>query len=81
MRDMLEQRFFFCFGYTYSQSFKIAMKLYLPFCPLACDVTKQIIKLLVILPLAIFYYLSITIADQNMSFHGQIRRVAGQVTI
>ena len=42
---------------------------------------KQTLNLLVILHLTIFYYLSINIADQNMSFYGQVGRVIGQISI
>ena len=50
-------------------------------CCLAGDAAKQTFKLLVILPPALFYYLSIIIADQNISFHGPIGRVIGQISI
>ena len=45
------------------------------------DDGKQTLKLLVILHLNFFYYLSINIADLDMSFHGQVGRVIGQVSI
>ena len=31
--------------------------------------------------LVLFYYSSITIADQNMSFHGQVGRIIGQISV
>ena len=46
-----------------------------------CLVGDASLKLLVILPPALFYYLSIIIADQNISFHGPIGRVIGQISI
>ena len=42
---------------------------------------KQTLKLLLILHLALFSYLSIIVADQNNSFHEQVGSVIGQVFI
>ena len=42
---------------------------------------KQTLELRVMLHLALFYYLLIINAEQNMSFHGQVGRVTGQITI
>ena len=39
------------------------------------------VKLLVILRKALFYRLSIIITDQNTTFHDQVARVIGQVSI
>ena len=51
-----------------------------------CETLIQLIdvlslKLFVMLHLALFYYLSIIIADKNMSLYGQVRRVIGQISI
>ena len=45
--------------------------------PLSCSLAK----IACYLHLALFYYLSIVIVDQDMSFHGQLRRVIGQICI
>ena len=37
--------------------------------------------LFVILHLALFSYLSLIVADQNMPFHGHVRRVIGRISI
>ena len=49
---------------------------------LSCSVAdgKKTFKM-VITHQTLFYYLSIIIADQNMSFHGQVGRVIGQISI
>ena len=45
------------------------------------DGFKQTLKLLVILHLTLFKYLSIIIADQYISFHGQVGNVIGKIYI
>ena len=77
----MDKLFFF-----YSGDIQIASSLKLEGnfeCPilLSCFYCKQTLKLLVIFPLVLFCHLSILIADQNMSFHGQIGRVIDQFSI
>ena len=73
------------FIYSILMSFKVVTKFHLPHHVLFSSSCwwwcKQTLKLLVILHLALFYYLSIITADQNMSFHGQVGRVIGQIVI
>ena len=49
---------------------------------LSCSLTdgKQTL-MFVILHLTLFCYLSVNIVDMSMSFHGQARRVIGQISI
>ena len=63
-----------------SQSFKIVRKFYLPY-PALLLMVKETLQLLVVLHLTMFYYISINIADQNMSFLEQVGRIIGQISI
>ena len=69
-----------------SQSFKIVRKFYLPH-PLVSLLfwlewwCRQTLKLLVILHVALFNCLSIIIADQNNSFHGQVGSFISLISI
>ena len=65
-----------------SKSFKFVRKFICPILLLSscwwwC---KQTLKLSVMLNLALFPYLLIIIADQNISFHGQVGRAIGQIS-
>ena len=66
--------------HLYSKSFKNVRKLLSASCSLAVNIPKQTFKLLVILPLALCYHLSIIIGGQNMLFHGQIGKVIRQIS-
>ena len=63
-----------------SHSFKIVRKFYLLH-PALLLVMQTNLKSFVILPLALFYHLSLIIADQNVLIHGQLGIFTGQISI
>ena len=52
-----------------------------PSCSLVLADGKPAFKLFVFLHLALLNYLSISFADQKISFHGQVRRANGQLSV
>ena len=73
MSDMWSNSFSLVLAKSDSKSFKIVQKF---ICPILLLLAGG-----VMLYLALFYYLWIIIADQSMSFHGQVGRIIGQISI